>query len=152
MMNKTLLLVSGIFLLLIVGCSGGRKAAAAAGANAALLRQEAMQLVNCLNQRDYDCLFRLHADDFEGWSPAVRLEDKPVFIEKMVKNYREGNLLVKASIREVEAGAQQGYVYFDWTLSSLADGLETMLLDQRCLQIWRQNRKGQWQLSRSLFY
>ena len=152
MTNKALLLV--VFctaLFLTAGCSGSRKAKSAA-ADSGLLRQEAERLVSCLNQGDYDCLFRLHADNFESWSPVVSFENKPAFIEKMVKNYLEGNLMVEAEIREVETGVRQGYVYFDWRLSSRVDGIETMLLKQRCLQIWRRDAKGQWQLSRSLFY
>ncbi len=122
-------------------------------AKTATVATQAEQLVSCLNQRNYDCIYDLHADDFSGWSPVVKMEDKEVFIKKMVANYEQEGLQVKATILEFREGPQQGYVYLDWQLRSQANGFEpVVLLDKKCLQVWVKNDDKKWQLSRSLFY
>ena len=117
------------------------------------LQQKVLQLIDCLNAYDFDCVSQCYANDYESWQPSLKITDKRAFIEKMETNYRQNKLHIKAEVLELRQRAEMGYVHLQWRLYSINEQEQEaeLLLDKQATQIWERNLAGQWTLKRSWF-
>ena len=141
-----------VFLLLFLSCkTKSRINTSSESSNE--LQQKVLQLIDCLNAYDFDCVSQYYADDYESWEPPLKITNKAAFIKKMETNYRQNKLHIKAEVLELRQRAEIGYVHLQWRLYSINEEANEaeILLDKQATQIWERNQAGQWTLKRSLF-
>ncbi|MEL6923693.1 MAG: nuclear transport factor 2 family protein [Bacteroidota bacterium] len=139
-------------LLLAVSCKSTKQFSV--DPNAALMVEAQVQrLLQCLNEKNTDCLLDLYADDFKSISPIMEIISKEELIARTVKGFTDNQYVAEMKVEEVQAGAQLAYVVMEYRLFEPGSKDDYQLLIQKKrIDIWRRNASGQWQLQRSAFY
>ena len=134
--------------IVVLGCKGPK---GILGEEKVELEGQVARWVKCLNEQSESCLEILYADDFESLAPLFQMEDKNAFVQQLVKNYRTNQYNLKVDLMEARAGEQLGYVTMNWQLFD-PSSTDKPLYQNLAMSIWKRGAKGQWQLTRLLFY
>ena len=115
------------------------------------IEESIVQLVSCINKRQFDCVANHYAENFRGIQPLVEFDSKKALIASIEDNYTKNNFKIKIAIDEIEARAEMGFVILEWQIYKAGNDEDEIFFQQKCLNILEKNN-GQWQLKRSLFY
>jgi len=118
-----------------------------------ILEQRVKWHVTCLNDRNFEGLEAIYAEDFSGWAPVINFDSKASLIAQLKKNYQASDTEIDIQILAMEAGNNLAYVLLHWkALSPVVDARAKILFEKDLLEIWRKDKKGNWQLARMLFF
>jgi hypothetical protein len=111
------------------------------------------QHIDCLNDRNVDCLLSLYAEDYKSFSPILTPSDLAAFVRETVNNLRRNNFAIAARIKDIDQGSHFAYVAMDWQLK-VKD--ETKANDpfanvQR-IDLWKLDKQNKWRIFRTVIY
>lgn len=136
--------------LIFSACQGTKKGISTDDYTASL-KAKALLRIEALNERKFEPLGQLYHSEYQGWRPDNKITSVDALVQKIQKNYSGNDLMIRAEILEMEAGATIGYILFSWKMYERSNPNE-IIVDQKNLEVWQRDKRLGWQLKRSLFY
>ena len=115
--------------------------------------KERIQLhVKSLNEGNKTALQSIYSVDYEGIFPVSKFESKEDLVSQLIVNQQNQSLKIEFEIIEIVPQKGMAYAILDWkAVTNFGKPDQDELYHKKHLEIWIKT-KGDWQLSRSLFY
>ncbi len=146
-MKQSILLL--LTLVFCIACKSSHRLGNSSAQNN-VLQQRAERHIEYLNNKLFTELENIYADDFSGWAPVVEFKNKAELLQSIQRNYKNSTTNIKGKVLKVEAGIQLGYVLLNWVVYDTKE--QKVVFEKNVLEIWKTNQKGEWTLSKMLFY
>ncbi len=111
------------------------------------------QYINCLNERNTDCLMNLYDADYKSYSPILAPADLASFVRETVENLRKNNFEVAVKIKDIDQGDKIAYITMDWQLKSIGTPKDTdPFASVQRLDLWKLDKLNKWRILRTVIY